>query len=457
MMIRNILVLSPNGDSLTGTSGSIDHRIAVTAVKTAAGAKRELLSNRYDLFVSRCDTLDRTQSALLGFVKDHRIPTLPVLVPKRASIDDAVYAMKLGAGDLLVSEHLGDEFLHTLLQRLEQEDSVETPPSSGDESDPPGTTFVGKSPAIAEILPAIDLVAKSQAAVFITGESGTGKEVVARLIHRKSSRNRGPFIALNCAAFPRDVIENELFGHEKGAFTGAIAVKTGAFEFADGGTLFFDEIGEMSPEVQAKLLRAIEEKSFRRLGGKEELHVDVRIVAATNKNIAHALESGELREDLYYRFSVIEIALPPLRDRPEDIPLLVEHFLSILCAKYGRERLHVSGEAMELLCSYCWPGNIRELKNLVERAVVTCLKKTIEVGDLPERMGKQKPVERSVIIPVGSSFEEAERKIILQTLAWVRNNKSQAARVLGLSRQTLLNKLRRIDMTIQDHAESRCS
>jgi DNA-binding NtrC family response regulator len=308
-----------------------------------------------------------------------------------------------------------------------------------------GPCLIGQSPAINDVWTAIGLVADSNTAVFITGESGTGKDVVARLIHEKSRRSQLPFVALNCAALPRDVIENELFGHEQGAFTGATMKKIGCFEMADGGSLFFDEIAEMHTDTQAKLLRAIETKSFRRLGGKDEVNVDVRTLAATNKDIPTALRRKELREDLYYRFSVIEIALPPLRKRREDIPLLVSHFLSEFCAKHDKSHLSFSDEAQHILAEYEWPGNVRELKNAVERCVVISQSDVLGPALLPEKISSSRSQSRVIAIPMGTSMMEAEKKIIQETLAAVGHNKSEAARVLKLSRRGLQKKLQRMN------------
>jgi DNA-binding NtrC family response regulator len=309
--------------------------------------------------------------------------------------------------------------------------------------DPTGPVLIGKSQAISKVRSAIHLVAGSNTAVLISGESGTGKDVVANLIHHGSPRQQEPFVALNCAALPRDVIENELFGHEQGAFTGAISRKSGCFELANGGTLFFDEIAEMHADTQAKLLRAIESKSFRRLGGKEEINVDVRTLAATNKDIPTALRQKELREDLYYRFSVIEIALPALRERKEDVPLLVEHFLAKLTRQYEKADLGFTDDSMEMLIQYNWPGNVRELKNVIERCVVTCREDSICPELLPERISMHKPQSMVITIPLGTPLRDAERAVIRETLAACDNNKSEAARILMLSRRGLQKKLRR--------------
>jgi len=305
--------------------------------------------------------------------------------------------------------------------------------------------FIGNNHKIRDIYSVIHLVADSVTPVLITGESGTGKDVVARLIHSKSPRASMPYIAINCAAVPRDVFENELFGHEQGAFTGATVKKHGYLEMANGGTLFFDELAEMSAETQAKLLRVIENKSIRRLGGKEEISVDVRMLAATNKKIDDAIQNGEMRKDLYYRFSVIEINLPPLRERKEDIPMLASHFLNHFCIQHKRSMKKFDEEAISVLLKYNWPGNIRELRNTIERLVIMCPENIISQECLPENISDSRFQEDTINITVGTSLKTAEKEIILRTLNAVDNNKSRAATVLGLSRKALYNKLDRIN------------
>ncbi len=301
--------------------------------------------------------------------------------------------------------------------------------------------IVGTSEPARRLQELINAVAPSGANVFISGESGTGKELVARALHKRSGRDGKPFVAINCAALPRDILENELFGHERGAFTGAIAQKSGCIEQAHEGTLFLDEIGEMSVETQAKLLRVIESQSFRRLGGKTEVIVDVRIVAATNRDTAEAVATGILRPDLYYRLNVVEIVLEPLRNRRDDIPLLARHFLNMFCLKYSKNVTGFATEYLERVQAYDWPGNIRELRNSIERAVVLCTGDTISSNDMPVRIQRMQQEIRCISIPIGSTVEEAEKKLILETLDSVGNNKAKAARILGVSRKTLHNKL----------------
>jgi len=330
---------------------------------------------------------------------------------------------------------------------MESSDTVSVAPRrlAGDVGVPPGMppepVLISRSPAISDIRSRITLVARSEASVLITGESGSGKEVIARLIHHEGPRIDQPFVAINCAAMPRDVIDNELFGHEREAFTGASSKKAGCFELAHGGTLFLDEIAEMHPQSQAKLLRAIETKSFRRLGGKEEVHVDVRIVAATNKDVHQAMEKGELREDLYYRLSVIELHMPPLRERREDVPLLARHFLTLFGEKYGAEPKEITPGAMDALTAYHWPGNVREFKNMMERTVLVCPDAALDVRHLPPRMTGSREVSAELRIPIGTTLEECTRMLILRTLTACQGNKSAAAKMLGMSRKALYDRL----------------
>ncbi len=284
-------------------------------------------------------------------------------------------------------------------------------------------------------------MADTSANVLIIGESGTGKELVARAIHKKSSRVKGPFIAINCSAFPREILENELFGHERGAFTGALKEKPGCFEMADGGTLFLDEIGEMPADTQTKLLRVLEEMSFRRLGGTKEIKVDVRVVAATNRKIQKSIKDGLLREDLYFRLSVMEIELPPFRERMSDLLPLINEFLKIFNEKNSKEVKGFSPECLEVLRKYNWPGNIRELKNLVERAVILCDGDTVELKHLPKNLFTSLQKESGESIELGKELHEIEKDVIFKTLKMTDNNKTKAAQILGISLKTMHNKL----------------
>jgi DNA-binding NtrC family response regulator len=305
--------------------------------------------------------------------------------------------------------------------------------------------LVGKSKAMQEVYQLIDLAAPTAAPVLITGGSGTGKELVARSLHDLSPRSKAPFVAVNCSAIPETLLESEIFGHEKGAFTGALERRAGCFEMAHGGTLFLDEIAEMTPSTQAKFLRILQEGTLRRLGGKTEMHVDVRVVAATNKDPMKAMKEGTFREDLYYRLNVLNIPLPPLRDRGEDIPLLIQAFIEEFNGKYQKRIRSVDETAQQTLLGYAWPGNVRELRNTIERAVITCQGDLITPAYLPPNLVGQTRVESpdSVTLPLGTTVEDAEKALILKTLASVGNNKTRAAEILGISLKTLHNKLNR--------------
>jgi transcriptional regulator with PAS, ATPase and Fis domain len=304
---------------------------------------------------------------------------------------------------------------------------------------------VGKSPVIREIYRLVEQAAPAEASVLIWGESGTGKELIARTIHELSPRAAAPFVALNCAAIPEGLLESEIFGHERGAFTGAIDRRQGCFELAHKGTLFLDEVAEMAPSLQAKLLRVLQERTVRRVGGTREQPVDVRIIAATNANPQVAIREGQLREDLYYRINVITIELPPLRQRREDVPLLVQAFLSEFTERNRRRVDGVAPAAMRALERYAWPGNVRELRNVVERAVILTRGELIEEEHLPPDLLQTPvpPMRESLGLAAGMRVSDMERRLIEVTLEHTSNNKTRAAEMLGISVKTLHNKLNR--------------
>jgi DNA-binding NtrC family response regulator len=305
--------------------------------------------------------------------------------------------------------------------------------------------LVGKGRAMQEVYRLIDLAAPTTAPVLISGESGTGKELVARRLHELSPRSKGPFVAVNCSAIPETLLESEIFGHEKGAFTGALERRAGCFELAHGGTLLLDEIAEMSPSTQAKFLRILQDGSVRRLGGKTELMLDVRVVASTNKDPLKAMKDGTFREDLYYRLNVVSIFLPPLRERREDIPLLIQAFIEEFNRKYDRQIRSVDEAVQQVLLTHPWPGNVRELRNAIERAVITCEEDLIAPRNFPPGFAAQGRAEdaSAVTLPLGITVDEAEKTLILKTLSSVGNNKARAAEILGISLKTLHNKLHR--------------
>src|SRR5882762_104278 len=304
--------------------------------------------------------------------------------------------------------------------------------------------LVGNSDSMRKVYTLIEQVAPSSASVLITGESGTGKELVARTLHKMSPRRDKPFVAINCSAIPETLMESELFGHEKGAFTGAASRRQGCFELADAGTLLLDEIGEMPALLQAKLLRVIEERAVRRLGSRKEVEVDVRLLAATNRNPQEAIADGKLRSDLLYRLNVFSIHLPSLGERKEDLPLLAQHLVTQLAEKHHRPARFLSPSALDVLQFHAWPGNVRELRNVIERAVIICSGEQIErhhFAPYPIEQRERMRNEDTITLPVGTPLEEVERQMIMRTLQKTKNNKTRAAELLGISLKTLHNKL----------------
>jgi DNA-binding NtrC family response regulator len=304
--------------------------------------------------------------------------------------------------------------------------------------------IIAKSPRMQQVIEVIKVVAKSHATVLITGETGTGKELVAQAIHSQSHRRGKPFIAISCAALPESLLESELFGHEKGSFTGAYAQKKGKFEVANRGTLFLDEIGEMSTNIQVHLLRVLEEKEFTRVGGNEPIKVDVRVISATNRDMKQALAKGQFREDLYYRLNVVNIELPPLRERKEDIILLARHFLKKFALENDKEVSGFSAEATDFLLKYDWPGNVREMENAIERAIILAQNPVIEVSDL-----SQQDLVAAGATSAAKNLKQVEKKHIQDVLAETGGNYTEAARILGISRMTLYNKAKAYGLNVK--------
>jgi DNA-binding NtrC family response regulator len=379
-----------------------------------------------------------------------RLPV--ILMTAHGTVDNAVNAMKEGAVDFLTKPldngklHAVLEFVAADLRRGFAARALEATL----ERNGPLSGLVGQSAPMRELQQLIRLVASSDAAALITGESGTGKEVVARAIHDLSARKAGPWMAVNAAAIPESLIESELFGHERGAFTGAIRSRPGCFEQADGGTLFLDEIAEMPVSLQPKLLRILESGRVRRLGGSRELPFAVRVLAASNRSLVGAMEAGLLREDLYYRLNVFEIALPALRDRLDDLPLLCQHFVREFNEKHGTEVDGLREATMQCLLGYRWPGNVRELRNLMERAVIVARSGWLDPTHFPIYL-REAPSESEpmLMVPVGTPAAEAERQLILRTLESVGNNKAEAARRLRLDVKTIRNKLRAFERDLE--------
>ncbi|HEX3940513.1 MAG TPA: sigma-54 dependent transcriptional regulator [Acidobacteriaceae bacterium] len=399
-----------------------------------------------DLKMPRMDGIE-----LLNRLREMPLSIAVIVLTAQGSIERAVEAMKMGAYDF-IQKPIDPTRLKTTLANASRQRSVERE-LEATRRKLRDTGFlgsmVGSSKRMQEMFGMIERVAPSNVSVLITGESGTGKELVARTLHALSPRKNKPFVAVNCAAIPETLIESEIFGHERGAFTGATERRAGCFELAEEGTLLLDEIGEMPIGTQAKLLRVLEDRKLRRLGSKVETPMDVRVLAATNKNPDDAVADGHLRSDLFYRLNVFNLHMPPLREHKDDIPAIVESMLLDMNAKHERQVKGVDPALLQRLMAYDWPGNVRELRNMIERAVILCGEGLLELSHLPPGFG-QRQVRvaagsadgEEVRVEVGTTVDEAERMLIIKTLESTRNNKTRAAEILGISLKTLHNKLK---------------
>ena len=379
---------------------------------------------------------------LLRAIKKLSVDTEVVMMTAYGTVETAVQAMREGAYDFVEKPLKRMTIVRTVRKAAERGSLVAENRSLRREiANLTKREMVGSSAAWRRVLDLVAQAAPSNATVLVLGESGTGKELIAREIHEQSARANAAFVAVNCSAIPETILEAELFGHERGAFTGALSRREGRFARAADGTLFLDEIGEVSPAVQVKLLRVLQEGEYEPVGG-DTVRVDVRILAATNKDLHAEVAAGRFREDLYYRLNVIAITAPPLRTRREDIPLLVDHFLGEYCAKNQRARLTAPGEVLQLLTDYSWPGNVRELENVIERAVVLCRGEQLTAADLPDTLRSAATEAPSALsISVGTPLDEVERRLIRETLRHARGDKSLAAQLLGISTRTVYRKL----------------
>jgi two-component system response regulator HydG len=414
-------------------------------VLTADGAKAALeLCRTHRVQVVLTDLMMPGISGLelLRAIKQLSPDTEVVMMTAYGTVETAVQAMREGAYDFVEKPLKRMTIVKSVRKAAERQSLVAENRSLRNEIKLlTRREIVGSSPALRRVLDVATQAAPSSATVLILGESGTGKELVARFIHEHSSRAKAPFVAVNCSAIPETILEAELFGHERGSFTGALARREGRFARAAGGTLFLDEIGELSPSVQVKLLRVLQEGEYEPVGG-DTVRADVRIVAATNKDLRAEVAATRFREDLFYRLNVIAVTAPPLRARREDIPLLVDHFLGVYCAKNNRPRLEAPREVLAILSDYSWPGNVRELENVIERAVVLCRADKLTVDDLPDVVREGEGAEPSTItFSVGTPLDEVERRLIRETLRHARGDKSVAAQLLGISTRTIYRKL----------------
>lgn len=442
----NILIVDDEKNIREGLSTSLELD-GFTTLIAADGkeALKILTGNNVDLVISDLKMPKMSGSELLKNISA-KYPTIPVIIlTGHGTVENAVVAMRDGAYDfitkpinldhltLLVNRALGKRKLvneHRALQnevkKLESKTRV--------------SKLIGKSSVMHRLMELINQVADSKASVIISGESGVGKEVVANALHSLSSRSDNPLINVHCAALSEGLLESELFGHEKGAFTGATSMKKGRFELADGGTIFLDEIGEINPSTQIKLLRVLQERTFERVGGEKPIKVDVRVVAATNRDLQEEIKKGNFREDLFYRLNVVNIHIPPLRERKEDIPLLSSSFIREFAQENRKTIEGIDQKALRALTSYNWPGNIRELRNCIESAVVFAQNSIIYLNDIPPAV-QEKSESSSIPIPLGITLAEAEKIIISETLRAENSNKSKTSEVLGIGRKTLHRKI----------------
>ncbi|HMI30882.1 MAG TPA: sigma-54 dependent transcriptional regulator [Candidatus Limnocylindrales bacterium] len=435
-----VLVVDDEPSVLLEISGALKRHYDVLTAQSAEEAEALLAKERVDLLLTDLRLPGKDGLHLLEAAKATN-PDLPVVIMSgHGTIEEAVRATRMGAADF-VEKPFGPDRLNVTIERAlelrelkRENESLRTLAGRTDE-------MVGASRALEQVRAEIGKVAKSDAKVLITGESGAGKELVARAIHLASARARGPFEKLNCAALPKDLVESELFGYEKGAFTGAAQMKRGRLEAADRGTLFLDEVGDMSLDTQAKFLRAIETGEIERLGGTRTIQVDARIVAATNKNLSEEIQAGRFREDLFYRLSVVPIHVQPLRARREDVPILIQHFMSRFGQEHGRSLRRIGPEAVERLARYSWPGNVRELKNLIERLLIMTEGESIGLAEVEAALPAD--TEEEPVSEIRAARDRAERDAILTTLRQCSWNVTEAAKRLGMDRGYLHRKIKR--------------
>lgn len=447
--MHTVLIVDDEKHTREGLQRALENEFDVYLAEDAEKALNLLQTEHFDLMLAdlRMPGMDGLQ--LLKRALALSRPPICILMTAYGTYETGVEAMKLGAYDCLskpvnldelevkIKKALRSRSLESenveLRQRLDKKFGLEH--------------IIGTSPPMKNVFEMIQQVAGSRATVLITGASGTGKELVAHAVHQLSPRKNGPFVAVHCAALATNLLESELFGHERGAFTGAVERRQGRFELADGGTLFLDEIGEIDPQVQVKVLRVLEERSFERVGGQKTLTTDVRLIAATNRDLAAMVKESKFREDLYFRLNVVTIHMPPLRERNEDIPILVDHFLKEYARENNKPKLEVTQDAMNALLTYSWPGNVRELRNYIERAVVMSKGDKITLRELPTEVreslngDENGRMSAARIVKSEMTIEEAEKQMIIRALKETNGNRTEAAKRLGISRRTLHRKL----------------
>jgi two-component system response regulator AtoC len=445
-MVPSVLIVDDEKHTREGLQQALQENYDVTVASNADEAFNLMDAQEFEVIVT--DLRMPGKSGLKVIDKALALPYRPAVIMMTAygSIDSAVEAMKRGAVDFL-TKPVQIERLEILIQRALKTKTLEVEVKQLherlDEKFNVGA-IVGHSPRLAEVIERVKLVAPSKATILIEGETGTGKELIAQAIHQASPRARAAFVPVHCAALPATLLESELFGHERGSFTGATERREGRFETADGGTVFLDEIGEIGPEIQVKLLRFLETKSFERIGSSKTITVDVRLVAATNRNLEQMVKDGKFREDLYFRLNVVRITTPPLRDRTDDIPVLLEHFIKVYSKENGYEPVQVEPGAMRHLQAYPWPGNIRELRNFAENAVVLRRGGKLSEFDLEPKFRGEVAPPPSMVTPTPAnpfSVEDNEKRLLREALMKARGNRTRAATLLGISRRTLHRKI----------------
>jgi len=416
-------------------------RHEITSAFSGEEAKALLEQKYYDIVLTDIKMQKISGMDLLKHIKANTPNTVVIMITAYGTVKNAVEAMKTGAFDYLIKPSSPDEIelvvnkAHEMIALRQENERLRA------EVEGRYKELVGMSKEMAKIKQVIADVASSRSTVLVSGESGTGKELIARALHYQSGRAEMPFVKINCAALPEGLMESELFGHEKGAFTGADRLKRGRFEMADGGTILLDEISEIPVNLQGKLLRVLQEREFERVGSVTPIQVDVRILATTNRNLKKWIADGKFREDLFFRLNVIPIDVPPLRDRPEDVPLLADYFIRKYCTGTGKQITGIEDPAMRLLCKYHWPGNVRELENYIERAVVTTKNKVLTNADFPSAIVLGKIDQDGGDFRIGMTVHDAEKLLILRTLENHGGNRTRAAEVLGINPRTLRNKL----------------
>ena len=449
MKKRRVLVIDDE-KAIRETLSAIlaDEGYAVTAVESGEEGLRRLVEESYDLVFLDVWLRDRDGLSLLE-ATDGRLRDVPVvMISGHANVETAVRAVRLGAYDFLEKPLSLDRVVLTAQKAIERRDLLAEIASFRGRRESE-SALLGESPPMRRLREEIARVAATDARVLITGENGTGKELVARQIHRRSERSGAPLVEVNCAAIPEDLIESELFGHVRGSFTGASEDRRGKFEEADGATLFLDEVADMSAKTQAKVLRALQEGRFTRVGGTRPIESDARVLSATNKNLSEEIRRGAFREDLYFRLAVVPIEVPPLRERPDDIPLLAEHFLREASGRFGRKPKSLSAAAVGALQAYRWPGNVRELKNLIERLMILCPSEEVRREDLPAEIRDAIGESIAPNAPLRDARDDFERRYILAALRKYRGNVSRTAEALDLERSNLYRKLKTYGIEVE--------